>query len=297
LKRANKDIQVTDLITVGHRKSEKNLITFPLSEKEFKTLDIRVSKSHQSSSSDIRFLLTVHDITKEQQLEEMKLDFVSMAAHELRTPLTAIKGYISMFNEEVGAKLTKSQAMFISRINLSAEHLMALVENMLNVSRIERGVLTMEIRPTKWQPTIDEIVEELQNRAKERDISIKVIKAKNVDMVVAADKFRISQVLINLITNAINYTNPGGHIEIWTEDKGHEIITHVKDTGHGIPKEAIPHLFTKFFRVSGSLEQGSKGTGLGLYIAKSIVSSHKGKIWVESEVDKGTQFSFSIPKA
>lgn len=297
LRKADRPLTTADMCIKSVNKTGKNIITLEISEKEHKTLDVRVSESHQSSVSNLRYLLTMHDVTKEQQLEEMKLDFVSMAAHELRTPLTAIKGYIAMFNAEKGSKLTKDQTMFMSRINLSAEHLMALVENMLNVSRIERGVMTMDMRPTNWKSVIDEVVDELQNRAKERKITLKVTQPPKTMSDVRADKFRITQVLINLVTNAINYTPPGGSIDIWTEETEHEIITHVKDTGHGIPKEALPHLFTKFFRVSGSLEQGSKGTGLGLYISKSIVDSHKGKIWVTSAIDKGSQFSFSVPKA
>lgn len=297
LKSEIKEVTIASLCEAPGSKHKDTILTYGSDKNDHKVLAIRVSKSSHVVGAQLKYLITVHDVTKVQQLEEMKLDFVSMAAHELRTPLTAIRGYVSMFNDEKGGKLTKDQKLFISRINLSAEHLMALVENMLNVSRIERGVLTMDMRPTKWQDVINENVEELLNRAKERKISISVIKPNKQLSEVLVDKFRISQVVINLITNAINYTPAGGKVVIWTEEKEHEIITHIQDTGHGIPKQALPHLFSKFFRVSGSLEQGSKGTGLGLYISKSIVTSHKGKIWVTSEINKGSTFSFSVPKA
>jgi len=112
---------------------------------------------------------------------------------------------------------------------------------------------------------------------------------------VLVDKFRISEVLSNLIGNAIAYTKPRGEIEVASELAGGEVVTHVKDTGQGIPEAALPKLFTKFFRVSGILEQGSKGTGLGLYIAKAIVGMHQGKIWVASKMGVGSTFSFTVP--
>ena len=112
---------------------------------------------------------------------------------------------------------------------------------------------------------------------------------------VLADQFRINQVFTNLVSNAINYTQPGGQIDISLEQLPNSIAVHVKDNGQGIPLAAIPHLFTKFYRVGGPLEQGSKGTGLGLFIAKSIIERHNGKIWVESEEGKGSTFSFTLP--
>jgi signal transduction histidine kinase len=115
--------------------------------------------------------------------------------------------------------------------------------------------------------------------------------------VVLADAFRIGQVLLNLIANALNYTKEGAVITVTAEKKDNMLQVSVNDTGQGIPKEAISKLFIKFFRVSGSLKQGSKGTGLGLFISKSIIEMHKGKIWVESELGKGTTFTFVLPIA
>ena len=114
---------------------------------------------------------------------------------------------------------------------------------------------------------------------------------------IMADPFRITQVILNLVANASNYTKEGGHISIKALKKDTFIEISVSDSGQGIPKEAIPKLFTKFFRVSGVLEQGSKGTGLGLYICKSIIDMHNGKIWVTSDVNKGSTFSFVLPIA
>ena len=114
---------------------------------------------------------------------------------------------------------------------------------------------------------------------------------------VMADPFRIGQVFVNLISNAIAYTPDAGNVSVTVADRKDHIEIAIKDNGEGIPKEALPRLFTKFFRVSGSLEQGSKGTGIGLFITKSIVESHKGKIWAESELGKGSTFTITLPVA
>lgn len=257
-----------------------------------------ISKQIQNGvQSDIGCVLIVHDNSSEKQLESMKLDFVSMAAHELRTPLTSLKGYLSVFMKESDGKLTPDQQMFLNRMSISTQTLMSLIENLLNVSRVERGAFTMYKEPIDWLKMVKTTVDEYKLRAKEKNISLDFIEPKQPVPQIYADKLRIGEVLYNLISNAINYTAPGGSIQVWIDIEKDYVTTHVKDTGEGIPKEAIPHLFTKFFRVSGNLEQGSKGTGLGLYICKSIIDVHQGKIWVESELGKGSIFSFSIPIA
>lgn len=249
----------------------------------------------EGSSINLGAILTLHDVTQERQLEEMKLDFVSMAAHELRTPLTTIRGYLSVFVEENAKEFDKEQMVFLDRMTIATDQLVSLVENILSVSRIERGVFSMSPEPLDWDPVVEKTVSEFTQRAKERNIKLTYTKSETKLPKVFADKLRVVEIINNLIANAISYTMNGGKIKVWTERKGKEVITHIQDTGVGIPKEALQHLFTKFFRVSGKLSQGSKGTGLGLYIAKSITEMHHGKIWVESEPGKGSTFSFSLP--
>lgn len=239
-------------------------------------------------------IITIHDVTKERELEEMRLDFVSMAAHELRTPLTSIKGYLSVFMRENAAKLNTEQNMFLTHINNATDQLSALTENLLNVSHIEKGTLTANLTPLDWATTAQQIIDGFLEQAKENNLTLTFQKPQNIPPI-AADKMRITEVLSNLLTNAISYTPPAGQILVQIEVFGDQVITQVKDNGRGIPKDAIPHLFTKFFRVEGALSEGAKGTGLGLYISKAIVELHHGKIWVESEPGKGSTFSFSIP--
>lgn len=240
-------------------------------------------------------IVTLHDVSKEKDLEEMKLDFVSMAAHELRTPLTSIRGYLSVLQEEVGKTINAEQASFLDKAFISSTQLAALVENLLSVSRIEKGSLQIQAQTADWEKIIEEAYNNFLPQAKERKLTFTNIKPKEKLPLVLVDKFRISEVISNLIANAQNYTPAGGSVEVSTELKDNQVLTHVKDSGQGIPEAAISKLFTKFFRVSGVLEQGSKGTGLGLYISKSIVDMHKGRIWVESKIGQGSVFSFSVP--
>lgn len=247
--------------------------------------------------SNLGCLIMLHDLSKEEALEQMKLDFVSMASHELRTPLTSIIGYLSVFVNENKNKIPKEEMMLVDRSLVSSKELLILVGNLLSVNKIEREQLTLLKEPVDWQSHLQKVIDDLQNQAKLKSISLTLIKPATPLPKVMADPIRINEVVNNLVTNAINYTNLGGKIEVSINCTPNEIITTIADNGVGIPQEAIPRLFSKFFRVSNQLQKANKGTGLGLYISKSIVTKLGGKIWVESELNKGTEFHFSLPIA
>lgn len=240
------------------------------------------------------FIIAFHDITREQELEEMKLDFVSMAAHELRTPLTAIRGYASILEMQNSRDLNQSGKDMLKRLVVSSETLGNLIENLLSVSRIERSMFSINTRLVDLTTTIKNSVDNVRQQALTKKQTLTLILPDELPAVIA-DSFRIGQVILNLVANAVNYTQEGGNIVIKAERKENNLLIAVSDNGRGIPPEAMQKLFTKFFRVSGALEQGSKGTGLGLYISKSIIQMHKGKIWVESTVGKGSTFAFTLP--
>lgn len=286
-------VSVADL-TNKHSEEETHVYEIITSGGSKKFIQVVVS-SLQNSESAVRYLVTTYDITKKQELEEMKLDFVSMAAHELRTPLTAIRGYLSLFTQETENQFSDEQKSFLQRIHIACQQLLALVENLLSVTKIERGAFTTSLQPIDWPNMVKQTLEDFSPRAKDKKITLRYIEPKEVMPSVMADKLRITEVLNNLLSNAISYTYTGGSVEVMLEYKNNELITHIKDTGEGIPEEAQSKLFTKFFRVAGTLAQGSKGTGLGLYISKAIVEMHGGHIWVESELGKGSIFSFTIP--
>lgn len=240
-------------------------------------------------------VIVLHDVTKEKQLEQMKLDFVSIAAHELRTPLTVIKGFLSIFIEEDMKVLSREGKGFITKIKMKVEELASLVENLLNISKVEGNSLVLDKMTLDWVQNCKEVVDSFKDRAENKKIDLEFAMSERMVMNINVDKLRINEVLVNLLTNAVNYTKGGGKIVVSVEQKNGEVITHVKDTGIGIPQNAIPYLFTKFYQVASKFTDNAKGTGLGLYIAKSIVDLHHGRIWVESELGKGSTFSFSLP--
>jgi PAS domain S-box-containing protein len=241
-------------------------------------------------------IITFHDVSKESELEEMKLDFVSMAAHELRTPLTAIRGYADLIQMQNAEDLDDTGKELINRLQISSANLGNLIDNLLSVSRIERNMFSVDVKPVDLTKTIGGVVDNLRQTAETKQQKI-IFNKPNELPVVIADAFRISQVLANLVANAINYTQESGTITVTVEKIEGFLEVSVTDNGPGIPAEALKKLFTKFFRVSGALEQGSKGTGLGLFISKSIINMHNGKIWVESEIGKGSKFIFTLPLA
>lgn len=236
----------------------------------------------------------------------VNLEFVSLVAHELRTALTSLKGYTYIMSrdyklppEDCNSSNYKNTSddrftMIMQRISISTQRLEALVENLLNITRLQKGTLAVKPESLDWFKNMEEVMAEMIEQAKEKKIELYLIKPQDLPYQVKADKLRINEVLMNLLANAINYTPREGKIAVWLEKKENEVVTHISDTGSGIPQDSLPNLFTKFYQIAGG-ERQSKGMGLGLYIAKTIVEMHQGRIWVESEVGKGSMFSFSIP--
>lgn len=267
------------------------------SHKDSKLVEFTVSPLHDADSNKEEGIVVVfRDVSEKQQLELMKLDFVSMAAHELRTPITTIRGYIHALKEEMWNELEPDKRMYINRTEMAALQLVTLVENLLSVSRIERNSFTVETRETNWVNFIKQKVEEYEPRAFERGLNMTFVEPETDIPMAIVDPLRIAEVINNLLNNAISFTMQGNiEVSIEHDMENNMIVTHVKDTGQGIPEDAQNHLFEKFFRVSGTLQEGSKGTGLGLYISKHIVDMHYGHIWVQSKLNEGSVFSFSVP--
>lgn len=260
-------------------------------------VNILTTEVTEGIQTNLSCILILHDLSALAELEQMKLDFVSMASHELKTPLTNIIGYLSVFMDENRLKIPKEEAELLDRALVSSRVLLTLIENILSVNKIERDQLSVATLPLDYQDLLTKAVEDLQNQAKLKNITLTFATPQPPLPKVMADQVRILEVINNLIANAINYTNAGGEVTVSTQTNPTEVITTVSDTGIGIPKEAIPHLFNKFFRVTSQLRASTKGTGLGLFISKSIIQKLGGKIWVESEAGKGSKFHFSLPLA
>lgn len=258
-------------------------------------VNIMSMASAGSTQTNLGCVLIIRDISREEELEQMKFDFVSMASHELKTPITAIIGYLSVFINENKSKVEKQELELLDRVLVSAQSLLTLVENLLSVNKIEREQLSVSIVPADYKSILLKTIDDIQNQAKLKNITLTLVSPRPSQPKVLVDPIRIIEVINNLVSNAIKYTQSGGRVDVGLEFTPTEVITTISDTGIGIPKEAIPQLFNKFFRVSNIQQQVSKGTGLGLFITKSIIEKLNGKIWVDSEENKGSKFHFSLP--
>lgn len=260
-----------------------------------KLIVARVASKTQDENA-AQTIITIHDETKSRELEDMKIDFVSMAAHELRTPLAAIRGYLELIAFKTSRRPNPDTEVdgYIKQSLKSATELGGLINNLLDVTRIERGTLTLTMEKTDIAAAISDAVKDLSFSAKEKNIAV-TYSGPPSGLQAIADHLAIREVINNLLTNAVKYTQPNGSVAISIEREDDMYLVHVKDTGLGIPRQALPHLFTKFYRVHGGLDSGSTGTGLGLFISKSIIERHNGSISVESEEGKGSTFTFSIP--
>lgn len=256
---------------------------------------IIVAKVHGATEQQAaQTIVTIHDETKTRELENMKIDFVSMAAHELRTPLASLRGYIELINYKEGSHISEEGHKYLRQALKSSNELGSLINNLLDVTRIERGTLTLNMEPMDLAATVKQAVEDVKFVADDKQIGLSYKGPESGDMVLA-DTIALREVVNNLLTNAIKYTEPKGKVDVTLEQDGENFVAHVRDTGIGIPKKALPYLFTKFYRVHGGLDSGSTGTGLGLFISKSIVERHNGTIGVESQEGVGSVFTFTIP--
>lgn len=261
------------------------------------TVKLTIAGISDSVKADLGAILIFHNITQERLFEQMQIDFVSMASHEFRTPLTSVISYLSILQSEAADKLDPEHRQFLDRAISSASQLSDLVNNMLSVSKIERTTLTIAPSTIDWAEQIQKAVDNNHNQAIQKNINLKISLESNLPKVLV-DPLRIQEVLNNLIGNAIKYSPSGtGAVEIGSKVQADEILTYIKDNGPGISSVALPHIFEKFFRGPGSLESTNQGAGLGLFITKSIIELHHGKIWVESQEGRGATFYFTLPIA
>ena len=232
---------------------------------------------------------------KLKNLDRAKSEFISITSHQLRTPLAAIKGYISMFLEGTYGKLSEKIKEPMENVYKSNERLIKLVNDLLNVPRIETGKIKLELQKTSIEDVISNIINELKIEAEKKNIYLKWQEPKKPLPEILVDRDKIRQVILNLIDNAIRYTNKGGiRIIYQTANKKCQII--IADTGEGMTREEILHLFESFSRGGAGTQFYSEGAGLGLYVAKKFVEMHKGKIWVESPgKGKGSTFYIELP--
>jgi PAS domain S-box-containing protein len=239
-------------------------------------------------------LAVLHDITSFKEVDRLKSDFISQVSHELRTPLTSIKGYIDNLRDGIAGALVKKQVDYLDRMSKNADHLARLISDLLDVSRIESGKMTMNRTFLSFQVLIEEVVKNIRPIAEEKSLEI-VLEEFMGKSRIRGDQDKLEQVITNLLYNAIKFTPPAGRITIRLQRDEQFLTTSIRDTGIGIPAEKQARIFERFFRIEQDLSSNTNGTGLGLFISKNLIEMHGGRIWVTSEVGNGSEFSFTLP--
>lgn len=247
----------------------------------------------QNGGEHIETILITVNHTEKYGMDETELDFISLAAHELRGPVTVIRGYLDVLRQELDAKLNADQKAFFERLDVSADRLTTYINNILNVSRYDRHHLQLHLKEEKLTTVYNTVADDLALRAKTLHRLLNVSIPDNLPTI-AADRGSLSEVIVNLVDNAIKYSSEGGLIVVTAEAKNNSVEVSVTDSGIGIPASLVSHVFDKFYRSHRSREN-TVGTGLGLYITRAIVESHGGTITARSEEGHGSVFSFSVP--
>lgn len=250
-----------------------------------------ISVTDYATEKEIGVLLVFHDVTKIKTLEKMRSDFVANVSHELKTPLTSIKGFAETLKY---VEDTETREKFLDIINVEAERLSRLINDILTLSELENKDYSVNFQKVCLNDSIDEVYYIMQTIATEKDIKLD-FKLNSEKLYINGDRDKFKQMMINLVDNAIKYTPSGGIVEVALKKNKDYAIIIIKDTGIGIPKHHLPRLFERFYRVDKARSRSMGGTGLGLAIVKHILMIFNGKIDVESEINKGTKFTITLP--
>ncbi len=274
-----------DLFARSHADSKTERAEIPLA-------DGRTLNANLTLIPTVGRVLVMQDITPLKKLDEMKSDFVTTFVHDLRSPLTSIRGFVDLL--PMVGKLNDRQCDSIARIQRNVANITALIDDLLDIGLIEASIgLEMDI--CHLDLIVTEVVDHSRRRAEAKEQHLQLISPASLPPVLG-NPLRLSQAVRNLLDNAIKYTPPGGRITVQIGEEGDQIIVQVKDTGIGIPVADKPYIFDKFYRVRSEETKDIEGTGLGLYIVKSIVDKHNGRVWVESKAGEGSTFTFILPK-
>jgi signal transduction histidine kinase len=260
-----------------------------------KTLSVSSGQVFDRDSSEVGTVAVFRDFTKEAELERMKSAFVAMVSHELRTPISAILGYAEIFKEQIYGQLNEKQANMTSRIISNSSRLLNLINDLLDQAQMEAGKLKIKyetIRPAELLENLHSVMDKLTT---DKGLSLTSELDMNMPETLIGDSARLQQILVNLVNNAVKFTQKGSiHVRLSNLDK-HNWGISVTDTGQGIPKEEVHNIFDAFRQVEGTTTRVHGGFGLGLSIVKQLVNLMGGNISVESELGHGSTFFITLP--
>ena len=234
---------------------------------------------------------------KQEHLGTVQSGFINLASHQLRTPLSGMKWLLELLQKNDSANLSKKQKDFIEKIYASNEKMIALVNDLLEVARLEMGETKLYLQPTDLTGVIRSILKEKEREIKKRTIQVVFTTEQEPFPFVRTELNKIKQAVANIINNAVLYSKEAGQVRIDLKKQDDMIIARISDDGIGIPKNQQKLIFTKFFRGENTSKIESQGTGLGLFISKAFIEASGGKIWFHSEENKGTVFYFTLPIA
>ena len=257
---------------------------------------VGVSAVVDSAGEYIGRVIALRDITAEREIADMKNEFVSTVSHELRTPLTSIKGYVDLILDGSAGEINEVQQDFLGIVKENSDRLVELINEMLDISRIESGRVHLRVEPMGIAESIDGSVDTFRAVLAQTGRSIEIHVPANLPPVIA-DRDRVGQVMINLLSNALKYSPGGGRVDVTASHNGDFVTVAITDQGLGIGKEDLKRLFTKFYRVDSAMTREIGGTGLGLSICKNIIELLGGEITVKSKLGSGSTFSFTLPVA
>ncbi|EKE11199.1 MAG: multi-sensor signal transduction histidine kinase [uncultured bacterium] len=238
--------------------------------------------------------LIIQQIEEVTKLNKLKSEFVSVASHQLRTPLAAIRWETELLLSKLDKGLSDKQCKSINTINILATRMTRLVNDLLDVTKIDQGKLILRKERVDMAETVSEVVDVLLPLVRAKKMNI-IVKKRNKILMALSDQEKIKLVIENLITNSIKYTKTRGKIEISLSKNSGFVVFSIRDNGVGIPNSQQKEIFSKFFRSDNIVKYQTEGTGLGLYIAKSIVEQSGGRVWFQSREDVGSVFNFSLP--
>jgi signal transduction histidine kinase len=229
------------------------------------------------------------------QLDRLKSQFLDNVSHELRTPLTHIKGFVDNMLDGVGGKISAKQEDYLLRVEENCDRLIRLINDLLDLSRIESGKMALQLEPLRLRPILEEAVDGMQSVTNQKGIFVNLDSPSDVVAWVDTDKMK--QILTNLLDNAVKYTEHGGHIRVSvTTPSKHEVQVCIEDTGVGIPDTDMNLIFDRFHRATNPKSGSVGGIGLGLPIVRNLVELHGGRIWARSEVGKGSRFYLTLQR-